>query len=203
MALAFLWAALATIAPVPFQVKPGHPLMPYLWGPKTIIVAVILAGAFVAAFVLDLDRRVEDAKKAARAEATSLEQVAKVVIDLMNAAQSRSQPIALPTPGVSARDVELANQLGDLRRGGWKRYLEWLAHYPDANKKAEQWRLEVFGILDKNFGKAVADRFNTPTTREAEQMGGWLVPVNEHGHRVDRLGEIINDILARKLTSRG
>jgi len=191
-----VWAALATIAPGVFQVKSEQPLMQYLWGPKTVGIAAILIALFISAFVLDLAKKVE------RTEASSLQQVAKVVIDLMNAAQSKPQPIAQPTPGASARDVDLANRLGDLRRAGWKRYLEWLARYPDAGKQAEQWRLEVLDILDRNCGKAIAIRFNTPTMREAQQMGGWLVPVNEHGHRVDRLGEIINDIIAGKLTAR-
>jgi len=41
-------------------------------------------------------------------------------------------------------------------------------------------------------------------TREAVPIGGkfYLLPVNEHAHRVDRLGVIIDDIMAGRLTAR-
>jgi hypothetical protein len=212
LGLVTVWAALANIAPDLFRVRGDHKLAAFLWGPKTIWVAAIIVAVLVTTFFLDVDGRIREiegaaqqAKKETKTEETNLQQIAKVVIDLMNAAQARPQPIAQPTPGINSRDVELANRLGALRHAGWKRYLEWLARYPDAEKKAEQWRLEVMDLLEKSYGRAVSSRFNTPTTREAVQIGQtlWLTPVNEHAHRVDRLGEIINDIMAGRLTARG
>jgi hypothetical protein len=192
LALLGAWGALANIAPSAFQVKSGDWVMDYLWGPKTIWVVVLLAGVLIGGYVLVLEGRLQQASTRQDPNITDL---AKVVVDLMSAAQARPQPVAEPSRSFDRHNAQVVNELGALRHSGWKRYLEWIANYPDARNAAEKWRAEVVAILEKNYGRAVASRFNTPTTRESE-LTGVLNQSREHAFRVDRLGEIINDIVA-------
>ncbi len=118
------------------------------------------------------------------------------------------RPVAVPTLSITKHDSDVANQLGTFRHAGRKRYLEWIAGYPDAEQKADAWRVQVASILETNYGVKVSSRFNEPNTTEAIRVpvpGGTALMLSkaiEHGHRVDRLGEIINDIVAGKISSR-
>jgi hypothetical protein len=168
------------------------------------IVAVVLIG--LQAY------RTSATQDQARAELQGIKTTAGKILGMLDSEKAPPRRIAEPSSRATQRDVDLANQLGDLRHEGRKRYLEWLAGYPNAEQKAESWRLQALTVLDRNYGRAVGSRFNEPTMGEAlwaQALSSGITTtmvvlsrVNEHGHRVDRLGQIIEDILAGKIASR-
>ena len=107
------------------------------------------------------------------------------------------------------RSYTAAKELADLRREGWKRYTEWWtfcqeeAKSQEAEDKAEAIRLKIISILTEKVSEAEADYFNTP--KAAEPFPHWTtlkdcpkaILNNQFGHRLERLGEIIQRIKQR------
>ncbi len=107
------------------------------------------------------------------------------------------------------RSHTAATTLADLRREGWKRYTEWWtdcgdpAKAAEAEKAAEAIRVKIIAILTDKVSLAEADYFNTP--KAAEPFPHWTslkdcpkaILNNQFGHRLERLGEIIQRIKQR------
>lgn len=102
----------------------------------------------------------------------------------------------------------IVEELAKLRTAGRKRYTEWWTFCQDSSKsaqveqEAEQMRLKVIGILRSKVSLAEADYFNTPKAAEEFPSTSLkhcpqAVLINEFGHRLDRLGEIIQRIWNR------
>jgi len=102
----------------------------------------------------------------------------------------------------------IVEELAQLRHAGRKRYTEWWTNCQDASKsaqaekEADEMRLRIIGILRSKVSLAEADYFNTP--KAAEEFPSTTltrcpqaVLINELGHRLDRLGEIIQRIWSR------
>jgi hypothetical protein len=107
-----------------------------------------------------------------------------------------------------AYKTTIANDLADRQRHGRKIYVRWWTHCQDREEsatdeaEAEQWRLDVMQQITNRISAAEAEYFNTPRAAEAAPPTSLVncprgVLINELGHRVDRLGEIIQRVLTR------
>lgn len=103
----------------------------------------------------------------------------------------------------------LADDLARLQHTARKRYVEWWTHCQDpqkaadAEREAEQVRQTITTTLKNRLGDAEATYFNTPKAVEPFPNTTVLncpkaVLINELGHRIDRLGEIIQRLRAGK-----
>lgn len=171
-------------------------------------VAAIIVGVIAVSLIGVQAWRAHQTQENVQTELRNIRTAANLILAGMKNEGAAPRPVAAPTTSVTKRDSDIANLLGNLRHAGRKRYLEWLAGYPDAEQKAEEWRLQVASILEKNYGSAINSRFNEPKATEAVGIsvpGGTALVFSkaiEHGYRVDRLGDIIEDIIAGKISSR-
>lgn len=174
------------------------------WHMKAAIIAGVVAVLLIAAQAW----RSRQTQEQVQGGLDEIKIVAQQILAGTKIDSAEPRPVAVPTLSITMHDSDVANQLGTLRHAGRKRYLEWIAGYPDAEQKADAWRVQVASILETNYGARVSSRFNEPNTTEAIRVpvpGGTALTLSkaiEHGHRVDRLGEIINDIVAGKLSNR-
>ena len=92
----------------------------------------------------------------------------------------------------------LEEELAALRHAGVKRWYGWMEHEPGAADAVEAWRVQVCGLLRARIGPAVESEFNEP--RSTDQPAGTpLSLLNQHGHRLDRLGDILTRLFGRGL----
>ena len=107
-----------------------------------------------------------------------------------------------------AYKTQIANDCADLRRHGRKIYVRWWTDCQNREAsvsheaEAEQWRTQVLQRISTEISAAEADYFNTPRAAEAVPPTSIIgcpqgVLINELGHRIDRLGEIVLRILTR------
>lgn len=111
-----------------------------------------------------------------------------------------------------AYKTTISNDLADRQRHGRKIYVRWWTHCQDREQaaadetEAEQWRVDVMQRITSEIRAAEAEYFNTPRAAEAVPPTNIVncpqgVLINELGHRVDRLGEIVQRVLTRHVSA--
>ena len=106
------------------------------------------------------------------------------------------------------RKQQLADHLSKLRHKGRKVYTEWWTYCQDpgkavtAYKEAEDLRVQIIGLLREKVSAAEADYFNTPRAAEpfpdtSLKLCPQAVLINEWGHRLERLGEVIQRLIRK------
>lgn len=103
-----------------------------------------------------------------------------------------------------------ADEFAVLRHAAQKRYYMWWEACQDeeaasvAAAEAERMRVEIYEKLKKELSLAEADYFNTPRMFEPFPANRTLITcrsaplVNEFGYRIQRLGDVIQRLLARR-----
>lgn len=116
--------------------------------------------------------------------------------------------LAISDGYLAYQKYDLAEHLARLQHSGRKRYDEWWTRCHDpakaavARKESNDWRENVRERLRTKLGEARASHFNTPKAMEPfPETTARLCPdavlINQHGHRVERLGEIIAELRQR------
>jgi len=99
-------------------------------------------------------------------------------------------------------------ELARLRQEGRKRYTEWwtfcqTAEAAECQQRAEEIQARIRTLLAQNVGADEADYFNNagaaePFPETNLRLCPQAVLINEFGHRLDRLGEIIQRVRGRR-----
>ena len=85
-----------------------------------------------------------------------------------------------------------ADEYAKLLHEGWKRQAEWAQEIKVAAPgRAEKWRGEVYERLEKEFGQAVAIRFNRGATTYSLDVPQQF---RDHLRRIDVLDELVREI---------